>query len=105
MKLGQEQLQQVATLFRALAEPTRLAIIQDLKSGERNVSEIVSCQSSSQANISKQLKQLHEAGLIERRKQSNQVYYQIADPMVLELCKLVCEKINRDPHMTQRLRF
>ena len=63
MKLDLQQLDRVASLFRAFAESTRLAIIQELKSGELSVSEIVARLSTSQANTSKQLKILHEVGI------------------------------------------
>ena len=60
MKLPPDQLERVANLFRAFAEPTRLAIIQELKTGELSVSEIVDLLPTSQANVSKQLKLLYE---------------------------------------------
>ncbi len=96
MKLNPDQLERIANLFRAFAEPTRLAIIQELKSGELGVSDIVDQLHTSQANVSKQLKILHDAGLLTRRKQATQVLYAIADPMVFELCRLVCDKLNQD---------
>ena len=105
MKLDPQQLERVANLFRAFSEATRLAIIQELKTGEMSVSEIVELLTTSQANVSKQLKLLHDAGLVTRRKQVTQVLYQIADPMVFELCGLVCEKLNRDALKPARLRF
>ena len=105
MKLDTSQLERVADLFRAFAEPTRLAIVQELKSGELSVSEIVACLTTSQANVSKQLKVLHGAGIVGRRKQGAQVLYQIADPMVFELCRLVCEKLNRAAVKPAKLRF
>ena len=105
MKLDPPQLERVANLFRAFSEGTRLAIIQELKSCELSVSEIVERLTTSQANVSKQLKILHDAGLVTRRKQGTQVLYQIADPMVFELCGLVCDKLNRDALKPARLRF
>ena len=105
MKLELPQLERLSTLFRAFGEPTRLAIIQELKGGELGVSEIVERLTTSQANISKQLKLLHEAGLVTRRKLGAQVLYQIADPMVFELCRLVCDKLNRDAARPAKLRF
>lgn len=105
MKLDARQLERVADLFRAFAEPTRLAIIQELKDGELMVSQIVDRLTTSQANISKQLKLLHGAGVLARRKQGTQVFYGIADPMVFELCRTVCEKLNRDAIKPARLRF
>jgi len=92
-------------MFRAFAEPTRLAIIQELKDGGLTVSEIVARLTTSQANVSKQLKQLHDAGVLAREKQGTQVRYRIADPMVFELCRTVCEKLNRDAVKPARLRF
>jgi DNA-binding transcriptional ArsR family regulator len=105
MKLSFEQLERVAGLFRAFAEPTRLAILQELKAGEASVSDIVAALTTSQANVSKQLKQLHDAGVVSRRKQGTQVLYAIADGMVFELCSMVCEKLNRDATKPAKLRF
>lgn len=105
MKLDPTQLERVAALFRAFAEATRLAIVQELKSGELSVSEIVDALTTSQANVSKQLRLLYEAGIVSRRKQGTQVLYQIADPMVFELCSLVCDKLNRDAAKPAKLKF
>jgi DNA-binding transcriptional ArsR family regulator len=105
MKLKIEQLERVANLFRAFAEPTRLAILQELKGGEMSVSEIVEQLHTSQANISKQLKILHDAGLVTRRKQATQVLYTIADEVVFELCRIVCDKLNQDAVKPAKLKF
>lgn len=105
MKLKPDQLERVASLFRAFAEATRLAILQELKSGEMSVSEIVEQLPTSQANVSKQLKQLHDLGLVTRRKQATQVLYAISEPMVFELCTLVCDKLNRDAAKPAKLKF
>ncbi len=105
MKLSSDQLERVAALFRAFAEPTRLAILQELKGGELSVSGIVDALTTSQANVSKQLKQLFEAGVVTRRKQGTQVLYAIADEVVFELCKMVCDKLNRDAVRPAKLRF
>lgn len=105
MKLDHAQLERVAGLFRAFSEAGRLAIIQELKSGEKSVSEIVDALPTSQANVSKQLKVLHEAGVLGRRKEGTQVIYRIEDPMVTDLCALVCDKLNRDMRKPAKLRF
>lgn len=105
MKLDAEQLERVADLFRAFSDSGRLAILQELKAGERSVSVIVDALSTSQANVSKQLKRMHEAGVLARRKQGTQVFYRIADPMVFELCRLVCDKLNRDRVKPRKLAF
>jgi DNA-binding transcriptional ArsR family regulator len=105
MKLDFSQLERVANLFRAFSEATRLAIVQELKAGELSVSEIVDLLPTSQANVSKQLRLLHEAGIVSRRKQGTQVLYQIADPMAFELCRIVCDKLNRDAVRPAKLKF
>ncbi len=49
-----------------------------------------------QANISKHLKMLAEAGLVARRKEGLQVFYRLEDPLVERLCRLVCDTIVQD---------
>jgi len=105
MRLRFEELERVAGLFRAFAEPTRLAILQELKDGERSVSDIVELLTTTQANVSKQLKHLFDAGVVTRRKLGTQVFYAIGDPVVFDLCKMVCEKLNRDAVKPAKLKF
>jgi len=105
MKLAPHDLERVATLFRAFSEPTRLAIVQELKEGEKSVSEIVDALTTTQANVSKQLRLLHQAGILTRRKDGTSVLYGIGDTMVFELCRLVCDKLNRDLSKSKRLKF
>jgi len=83
----------MAEKFRMLADPTRLAILRALMGGERNVTRVVDETVRNQANVSKHLKMLAEAGLVARRKEGLQVFYKLDDPLVERLCKLVCETI------------
>lgn len=83
----------MAEKFRLLADSTRLAILRTLMQGERNVTQVVEETGKNQANISKHLKMLSEAGLVARRKEGLQVFYRLDDPLVERLCKLVCETI------------
>lgn len=91
-----EFLDLMAEKFRMLADPSRLAILRVLMAGERNVTGIVEETGRSQANVSKHLKMLADAGLVERRKQGLQVFYRVGDPLVQRLCELVCETIVRE---------
>lgn len=104
MKLDRNDLDRVADFFRAFSEATRLALLQELKDRPRTVGELVDALPSTQANVSKQLKILHAAGLVERRKEGTSVYYSICEPMVMELCRIACDKLNRNAR-TRRLRF
>lgn len=83
----------MAEKFRMLADPTRLAILRALMGGERSVGQVVEETGRGQANVSKHLKMLAEAGLVTRRKDGLQVFYRLDDPLVERLCRLVCETI------------
>lgn len=88
-----EFLELMADKFRLLADSTRLAILRALMRGERNVTQVVEETGRNQANVSKHLKMLSDAGLVARRKEGLQVFYRLEDPMVERLCKMVCETI------------
>jgi DNA-binding transcriptional ArsR family regulator len=95
-KMNRDALEKIALIFRAFSEATRLAIFQELKSGPKSVNELVDALDTSQANISKQLRILHDAELLHREKRGTQVFYQVKETAVYKLCELVCDKLNRD---------
>ena len=103
--LSPVELARLAELFRCFAEPTRLALLQELKPGPRSVGELVAALAATQANVSKQLKHLHQAGLISRTRDGTSVIYAIAEPFVFEICSLACNKLNRDAKRLMSLRF
>ncbi|MFO0891651.1 MAG: metalloregulator ArsR/SmtB family transcription factor [Isosphaeraceae bacterium] len=86
-------LDMMAEKFQMLADPTRLAILRNLMEGEKSVGQVVKETGRGQANISKHLKLLADCGLISRRKEGLQVYYRLDDPLVEQLCTLVCGTI------------
>jgi DNA-binding transcriptional ArsR family regulator len=88
-----EALQLVAMRFRALGEPIRLRILQNLEHGEMSVTALAAKVGSTQPNISKHLKVLQDAGLIQRRQVGTSARYSIADEMVFELCEMVCSRL------------
>lgn len=94
--LGREELEEVAKLFSVFAEATRLAILQALKQGPRCVTDLVSELGTTQANISKQLQVLHAANLLHREKRGTSVFYSINEEMIFPLCRMICDKLNRD---------
>ncbi len=59
-----------------------------------SVNELVEATGLGQANISKHLKLLTEAGILEREPKGVSAYYSIADPTIFELCELVCDRIS-----------
>lgn len=105
MVLGRAELDRVSGIFKAMSETTRLLILRELKDGAMSVGELVTRLDTSQANVSKQLKTLHDAGLLLREKSGNTVFYSIKEPMVLDMCKLACDKLNRDSSAGRAIRF
>lgn len=88
-----EFLTPVAEYFKVLSEISRLKIVICLKSGAKNVSEIGTATGLGQANLSKHLKLLTQAGILARKPQGVSVYYEVSDPLTFELCELVCDRI------------
>src|SRR5687768_2093006 len=91
--LPAEALDLVAARFRVLAEPMRLRLLNALHGGELSVNALVEATGAGQANVSKHLGVLAEAGMVGRRKEGLNVFYFIADPMIFQLCDLVCQRM------------
>jgi DNA-binding transcriptional ArsR family regulator len=70
---------QAADLFRALADPTRLAVFECVARREMTVSELTERFDVSQPAISQHLAALRHGGLVSQRKEGRFVYYR-ADP-------------------------
>lgn len=85
----------IAQRFRALAEPMRIKLLDQLRDGPATVQQLTEATGASQQNASKHLQVLHAAGLVTRVKQGNFVSYEIADPSVFELCEIVCGGLHR----------
>ncbi len=94
--LGRPQLDAVARMFQTLGEPTRLEILQRLQARPMTVTDLVEALGAKQANVSKQLGLLYAAGLVGRQRRGSTVEYSITEPMVFDLCRLVCDKLRRD---------
>jgi len=92
-KLSPAALQLVAEFFKVLSESSRLQIVCRLRKGPKNVSEIIELTGLGQANVSKHLKILAQAGIVTREQQGVCVFYQIANPFVFDLCELVCNSL------------
>jgi DNA-binding transcriptional ArsR family regulator len=70
------------TAYSALAEPSRRQILDLLRGGERSVGELVARVGLSQPGVSKHLKVLREAGLVEVRPEGKRRWYGLrAEPL------------------------
>jgi DNA-binding transcriptional ArsR family regulator len=95
-ELSAAALELIASRFRALSEPMRLRILSFLMQGERTVGQIVEHTGSSQANISKHIALLRGAGMLGTRKEGLNSYCFIADPIVNELCDMMCSRLRQE---------
>lgn len=93
--LSPEAIEQIARRFAALSEPMRLKLIHALFEGEKSVNALVEETGGTQANVSRHLQHLSQAGILARRKQGLQVFYSIADPTIYDLCELVCGSLEK----------
>jgi ArsR family transcriptional regulator len=81
----------VARWFHALADETRLGIVDRLRAGERCVCDLTDDLEASQSRLSFHLKTLKDAGLVTDRKQGRWVYYALNPEAIDGLAELVAE--------------
>ncbi|HEX7018182.1 MAG TPA: metalloregulator ArsR/SmtB family transcription factor [Patescibacteria group bacterium] len=82
-----------ADLFKALAHPRRLEIIQLLRDQKLCVSDIHTMLDLPQANISQHLMILRDAGIVRTTRDGKQIFYQVADIKCLQACDLIREML------------
>ncbi len=85
----------IAARFHLLAEPTRIKLLDRLRTGEATVQELSVLLGTTSQNVSKHLGILARDGVVGRRRRGNFSYYEVTDPGIYELCELVCGSIER----------
>jgi ArsR family transcriptional regulator len=78
-----------AEILKALANPTRLAILESLRQGELPVRAILVRLGMEQANVSQHLAVLRARRLVTSRKEGNQVFYSVRDPLLIQVLDLL----------------
>jgi ArsR family transcriptional regulator, cadmium/lead-responsive transcriptional repressor len=76
-----------SALFRSLAEPKRLEILQELLRGEARVVDLVETLGGSQSNISAHLACLKDCGMVVDRPEGRQTFYSIAHREIVDLLR------------------
>ena len=94
------------TALRAVAEPTRLRLLALCAHGDLTVSELVEIMSQSQPRISRHLKLLTDAGLLDRKREGSWVFYGLVHrgagaPLVRCLLDLLPDKMNDDEQLAR----
>lgn len=92
-----------ALLFKALANPLRLAILDLLREGEKTVTELQEGSRASQASVSQQLQVLRNNHIVRYRKEGNRAYYRTVDPDIYVFLDLGRKLYNRQLSRQQRV--
>ncbi len=82
MATDPRQLKKEAMVFKAMAHPSRLAVVEALACGERCVCELQELVGSDMSTVSRHLSVLRQAGVISDSKRGTWVYYSLALPCV-----------------------
>lgn len=72
-------------LFKALAHPARLAILETLRDGEQCVCHIEAALNFRQSYISQQLSALRETGVVQMRREGWNIYYRVSEPRLFDI--------------------
>ncbi len=89
-----------AEMCKVFSHPKRLELINILRDGEMNATDLCSRLGLSPANISQHLSMMRERRIVVSRKEGNTVFYHLADPRLIQvfdmLREILFEQIKRD---------
>jgi len=88
-KYNMELYELKAELCKTFADPNRLIIINELRSGEKPVGELVQTLEIPQAVVSRHLAILRNKGVVTARRQGTNVFYSLTDTKIGEACDMV----------------
>lgn len=78
-----------ASVFQALAHPTRIAIVEMLREGELSAGAMQEQLGIEQANLSQHLAILRSRQIVLNRKEGNQVFYSLRNKMLVEVLDIM----------------
>jgi DNA-binding transcriptional ArsR family regulator len=84
-----------ANIFKAMAHPTRLFIVEELVNSEKCVNEFQKMIKCDMSTVSKHLALLKNAGIIESQKRGNHIYYKLKFPCIMNFFECVESVIKR----------
>jgi len=103
-----EVFQVQAEFCKCLADPKRLMIIHELRTGEKSVNELSESLGLKQSNTSQHLAVLRNAGIVVARREGSLVFYTLVSEKIAQACDLVREVIatylQRRQHLVKDLR-
>ncbi|MBN2461509.1 MAG: helix-turn-helix transcriptional regulator [Candidatus Cloacimonetes bacterium] len=92
-KFDKVRYQAMAAVSKALAHPTRLYIVENLKEKSCSVGELTDMIGDDISTVSKHLHILKQNGIVTDQKQGNQVFYKLLCPCVLNIFNCVLDVI------------
>jgi len=96
-------LEMKAEILKALAQPTRLKILECLREGEKCICEIVPAINGEQSNISRHIALMQKSRLVTTRKDGVRVMVQVADPEVFSILDRVSGILKKRIKAQERL--
>jgi ArsR family transcriptional regulator len=87
--MSQELRRFKAEIFQALAHPTRIAIVEALRQREMSAGQLIEGLKLEQANASQHLGVLRGKQIVVSRKEGNQVFYSLRDPVLIEVLDIL----------------
>jgi DNA-binding transcriptional ArsR family regulator len=85
-----------AEILKAIAQPTRMKIIDFLRDGERCVCEIFPAIDEEQSNTSRHLNMMQGCGILARRKEGIKIMYRLKHPEVLQILELASAILKKE---------
>jgi len=101
--MEEKAIQLKAEVLKALAQPTRLKILEMLRNGERCICEIVPAINGEQSNISRHISTMQKSHLITTRKDGVRVMVKVRDPRIFEILDRVGLFLKSQMHEQTRL--
>jgi DNA-binding transcriptional ArsR family regulator len=100
----EEQLYRLqADVCQALADPTRLKLLALLGERPRAVKDLVEATGERQAKISQHLTIMRQRGIVRTQRVGTEVHYSLADPRILEACRITRDVLLQQ--LTQQARL
>ncbi|OGP93579.1 MAG: transcriptional regulator [Deltaproteobacteria bacterium RBG_16_54_18] len=80
-----------ADILKAMAQPTRLKILELLRNGERCICEIIPAINGEQSNISRHISLMQKSNLVTTRKDGVRVMVKVRDPKIFDILDRVSQ--------------
>jgi ArsR family transcriptional regulator len=92
-----------AEILKAMAQPTRLRILECLRKGEKCICEIVPLINGEQSNISRHISVMQKSRLVTTRKEGVRVMVKVRDPKIFDVLDRISQILQSQFKEQERL--